>query len=98
MMWNPEVETLPRERMEALQLEVAPFGVTVNSVMPGYTRTQRVDDLALRNASLRGTTPCDERAVWEKQIPFVKIGRGRRLLFDRTDLDRYIEQQKQQAA
>ena len=36
--------------------------------------------------------------VWEKQIPFVKIGRGRRLLFDRTDLDRYIEQQKQQAA
>ena len=26
--------------------EVAPFGITVNNVMPGYTRTQRVEDLA----------------------------------------------------
>jgi 3-oxoacyl-[acyl-carrier protein] reductase len=57
--------------------EVAPFGVTVNSVMPGYTRTQRVDDLAHRNASLRGTTPGDERAVWEKQIPMGRLGEPR---------------------
>jgi 3-oxoacyl-[acyl-carrier protein] reductase len=57
--------------------EVAPFGVTVNSVMPGYTRTQRVDDLALRNASLRGTTPDDERGVWEKQIPMGRLGEPR---------------------
>src|SRR3977135_3498731 len=40
--------------------EVAPFGVTVNNVMPGYTRTQRVDDLAARNATLRGTSPESE--------------------------------------
>src|SRR6266853_5379033 len=36
--------------------EVAPFGITVNNVMPGYTRTQRVDDLAARNAALHGTS------------------------------------------
>lgn len=29
---------------------------------------------------------------WSKQIPTIKIGRG--FLFDREDLDRYIEQQK----
>jgi len=54
--------------------EVAPFGITVNNVMPGYTRTQRVDDLAARNAELRGTTPASERAVWEQQIPMGRLG------------------------
>jgi 3-oxoacyl-[acyl-carrier protein] reductase len=54
--------------------EVAPFGITVNNVMPGYTRTQRVEELAAKNASLRGTSPDDERAVWEGQIPMKRLG------------------------
>jgi 3-oxoacyl-[acyl-carrier protein] reductase len=54
--------------------EVAPFGVTVNNVMPGYTRTQRVDDLAARNATLRGTSSESELAVWESQIPMGRLG------------------------
>ncbi len=54
--------------------EVAPFGITVNNVMPGYTRTQRVDELAERNASLRGTSAADQLAVWEGQIPMGRLG------------------------
>ncbi|MDQ2664955.1 MAG: SDR family oxidoreductase [Gemmatimonadota bacterium] len=54
--------------------EVAPFGVTVNNVLPGYTRTQRVDDLARKNAELKGTSPDAERAVWEGQIPMARLG------------------------
>ena len=54
--------------------EVAPFGITVNNVMPGYTRTQRVEELAERNASLKGTSPDAERAVWEGQIPMARLG------------------------
>jgi 3-oxoacyl-[acyl-carrier protein] reductase len=54
--------------------EVAPYGITVNNVMPGYTRTQRVDDLAARNATLRGTTPDVEVAAWESQIPMGRLG------------------------
>ncbi len=54
--------------------EVAPFGITVNNVMPGYTATQRVEELAARNASLRGTTPAAERTVWEGQIPMGRLG------------------------
>jgi 3-oxoacyl-[acyl-carrier protein] reductase len=54
--------------------EVAPFGITVNNVMPGYTRTQRVEELAQKNASLRGTTPDAERSVWESQIPMGRLG------------------------
>jgi 3-oxoacyl-[acyl-carrier protein] reductase len=56
--------------------EVAPFGITVNNVMPGYTRTQRVDELAARNASLRGTSPDAELAIWEGQIPMGRLGRS----------------------
>lgn len=54
--------------------EVAPFGITVNNVMPGYTATQRVEELATRNASLRGTTPAAERTIWEGQIPMRRLG------------------------
>jgi 3-oxoacyl-[acyl-carrier protein] reductase len=55
--------------------EVAPFGITVNNVMPGYTRTQRVDDLAARNAELHGTSAEVQVAGWERQIPMGRLGR-----------------------
>jgi 3-oxoacyl-[acyl-carrier protein] reductase len=54
--------------------EVALFGITVNNVMPGYTRTQRVEDLAQKNAALHGTTPAAERSAWEGQIPMGRLG------------------------
>ncbi len=54
--------------------EVATYGITVNNVMPGYTRTQRVEELAQRNADLRGTTAADEQAAWERQIPMGRLG------------------------
>lgn len=57
--------------------EVAPFNVTVNNVMPGYTATQRVEELAAKNALLKGTTAAAERAVWEKQIPMGRLGESR---------------------
>ena len=57
--------------------EVAPFGVTVNNVMPGYTRTDRVTELAGKNATLKGTSPADEIAIWEKQIPMGRLGEPR---------------------
>ena len=54
--------------------EVAPFGITVNNVMPGYTRTQRVVDLAARNAALRDTTPEAAARRWEGEIPMGRLG------------------------
>ncbi|HJR62778.1 MAG TPA: SDR family oxidoreductase [Gemmatimonadaceae bacterium] len=59
--------------------EVAPFGITVNNVMPGYTRTQRVEELARKNASLHGTSPEEEIAVWERETPMGRIGEPREL-------------------
>ena len=54
--------------------EVAPFGVTVNNVMPGYTRTARVDELARANAARRGSRAEEEFAAWERQIPMGRLG------------------------
>jgi 3-oxoacyl-[acyl-carrier protein] reductase len=54
--------------------EVAPLGITVNNVMPGYTRTARVEELAARTASLHGTTRDAAFAAWESQIPMARLG------------------------
>jgi 3-oxoacyl-[acyl-carrier protein] reductase len=54
--------------------EVAPFGITVNNVLPGYTRTDRVEELAARNAAQRGTSRDDEFAKWEREIPMGRLG------------------------
>ena len=57
--------------------EVASFGVTVNNVMPGYTRTDRVTSLAAKNAQTRGTTADEQLAQFERQIPMGRLGEPR---------------------
>lgn len=57
--------------------EVAPLGVTVNNVMPGYTRTDRVTELAARNAAQKGTSPASELERWEREIPMARLGEPR---------------------
>ena len=57
--------------------EVASSGITVNNVMPGYTRTDRVTSLAAKNAQLRGTTADEQLGLIEKQIPMGRLGEPR---------------------
>jgi 3-oxoacyl-[acyl-carrier protein] reductase len=54
--------------------EVAPHGVTVNNVLPGYTRTERLVDLAEHQASTRGIDARDAYAQWEREIPMGRLG------------------------
>jgi 3-oxoacyl-[acyl-carrier protein] reductase len=54
--------------------EVAPFGVTVNNLLPGYTRTQRVEELAESMAQQHGKTPAEIIGGWEAQIPMGRLG------------------------
>lgn len=58
--------------------EVAPFGITVNNLMPGYTRTERVVELARANARNGGSAE-DQLAGWEGQIPMGRLGEPREL-------------------
>ncbi len=59
--------------------EVAPHGVTVNNVMPGYTRTERLVQLATHNAQARGVDVRDAYAQWEREIPMGRLGEPQEL-------------------
>ncbi len=54
--------------------EVAPFGVTVNCLVPGYTRTERVSELAAATAKREGIAESEALARWERQIPMGRLG------------------------
>lgn len=54
--------------------EVAPYGITVNNIMPGYTRTERVKQLARTIAEKEGITPAEAEARWEAEIPMKRLG------------------------
>jgi 3-oxoacyl-[acyl-carrier protein] reductase len=59
--------------------EVASYGITVNNIMPGYTRTERVEELALMMAEKEGITAAEFIARWEKEIPMQRLGEPREL-------------------
>jgi 3-oxoacyl-[acyl-carrier protein] reductase len=61
----------------SLANEVAPFNVTVNNLMPGYTRTERLETLAAANAKAKGTTREEAFAQWDRQIPMGRVGEPR---------------------
>jgi 3-oxoacyl-[acyl-carrier protein] reductase len=59
--------------------EVAPFGITVNNLLPGYTRTERLTELAEATAAREGTPPADFYARLEREIPARRLGEPREL-------------------
>jgi 3-oxoacyl-[acyl-carrier protein] reductase len=57
--------------------EVAPFGITVNNLMPGYTRTDRLDQLAGSLAERDGISPKAAFERWTSQVPMARVGEPR---------------------
>ena len=57
--------------------EVARDGITVNNILPGYTRTARVDQLADATAGREGISSDAARAKWEAEIPMGRLGEPR---------------------
>lgn len=54
--------------------EAAGDGITVNNVLPGYTRTERVVQLARATAARTGGTEAAALAGWEREIPMGRLG------------------------
>jgi 3-oxoacyl-[acyl-carrier protein] reductase len=54
--------------------EVAADGITVNNILPGYTRTERVEELASKMAEQQGITAEQFKAKWESEIPMRRLG------------------------
>ena len=57
--------------------EVAPYNITVNNLMPGYTATERLDELAEAIASREGIQPGDVYGRWDEQVPMGRVGEPR---------------------
>ncbi|HEX7296959.1 MAG TPA: SDR family oxidoreductase [Pyrinomonadaceae bacterium] len=57
--------------------EVATDGITVNNILPGYTRTERVEELAQQMGEKLGMTPDEFKKKWEQEIPMRRLGEPR---------------------
>lgn len=58
---------------KSLSRELPP-GITINSVLPGFTDTERLSSLAQANAKRRGMMPSDIVAEWVDQTPEGRLG------------------------
>ena len=61
--------------IRTLANEVAADGITVNNVMPGYTLTDRIGELADQIAHRSGIEPAAVIDGWRQQIPMGRLGR-----------------------
>ena len=60
--------------MKTLSNELAPEGIGVNVVCPGYTRTDRLVDLASRMSKQEGVPEEAIQKRWTDQIPMGRLG------------------------
>lgn len=59
---------------KSLAKEVGTLGITVNTVLPGYTETERLDDLAEAIQRETGRSPEDTRRDWAEQNVLKRLG------------------------
>jgi 3-oxoacyl-[acyl-carrier protein] reductase len=59
---------------KTLSNEVAQFGITVNNILPGFTKTQRLDSLIQNNAAKRKVTTQVIEEEMLREIPAKRFG------------------------
>lgn len=64
---------------KTISRELGPFGITVNSVLPGFTKTERLDYLAADISSNTGQSKDEVFAGWVDKIPVGRLGKPEEL-------------------
>ena len=59
---------------KTLAIELGEYGICVNNILPGYTATARLQDLADRKAETMGVTPDQIRDDWAKNTSLKRLG------------------------
>lgn len=59
---------------KSLSTDLGPLGITVNTVLPGYTRTKRLEELAEDIQEETGQSYTDIEAEWAEQNALPRIG------------------------
>ena len=59
---------------KTLAIELGEYGICVNNILPGYTSTARLQDLADSKAEALGVTPKEIREVWAKNTSLRRLG------------------------
>ncbi|MFT3685749.1 MAG: SDR family oxidoreductase [Phycisphaerales bacterium] len=62
---------------KTLASELGPFGITVNNVLPGYTKTDRLDSLVTGRAQKAGKSVAEIEAELIASIPAGRFGEAR---------------------
>ena len=64
---------------KTLALELGEFGITVNNILPGYTETARLQELAENKAVSMGTTVQDIIKIWTDNISLRRLAKPKEI-------------------
>lgn len=64
---------------KTLSNELAPNGITVNNILPGFTETERLGSLIEATAGRLNVTPEAVREAWTKQVPMGRFAKAEEL-------------------
>ena len=59
---------------KTMSLELGPFGITVNNVLPGFTRTQRLESIVENTASKNGQAIDEVEKQMMEEVPARRFG------------------------
>ncbi|SVC52405.1 uncharacterized protein METZ01_LOCUS305259 [marine metagenome] len=79
---------------KTLAFELGEFGITVNNILPGYTATARLQELAESKAEAQDVSPNDIYEMWSKNSSLRRLGKpdeiARAVAFLASDAASYI--------